>query len=405
MRKSVLLAMSLLFFAGLFMVCPLTYAQSTIKVGIVDTYTGAPVTTYTLDVLDGFKLAVDKINANGGALGKKIEYITRDDKFKPDIGVAMAKELVQKEKIDILMGTINSAATLAISDFVKNAKIPFFVTFAKSDKIIGEKGHNYIFNMNENAAMAGKAAAITLAKKPYVKYWIVGGEFEYDHSIAENLWNNLKRLKPEVQKVGETWWKAGETDFSPYIAQILAARPDFIIAATGGSGMVNFQKAAKATGLSQKIPFYQHGAIELSTLKPQGFNAPEDVYGTANYFFYYPDTPENRAFVAEFKKAYNREPRIGALSGYMTAQFIAEGYKKAGKVDTEALIKALEGMSLDSPVGPLAIRGCDHQLELPMYFGITKKDPKYDFLVAGDIQVIQAKDYMTTCDEITKARK
>ena len=404
MKKTVFFSISLAFFFGLLMVCPLTYAADTIKVGIVDTYTG-PATTFTMDVLDGFKLAVNEINAKGGVLGKKIEYTTRDEKFKPDIGLAMAKELVLKENVDILMGTINSATTLAISDFVKKEKIPFFVTFAKSDKIIGEKGHKYIFNMNENTAMVGKAAAIALAKKPYLKYWIAGDDYEYGHAIADGVWNNLKKLKPQVQKVGESWWKVGEADFTPYITQILAAKPDFIIAATGGSGMVNFQKAAKATGLSQKIPFYQHTAIELSVLKPQELNAPEGVFGTANYFFYYPDTPANNAFVDEFKKAYNREPRVGALSGYMTARFIAEGYKKAGKIDTEGLIKALEGMSLDSPVGPMAIRGCDHQLELPMYFGVTKKNPKYNFLTAGDVQVIQAKDYMPTCDEVTKARK
>jgi branched-chain amino acid transport system substrate-binding protein len=382
----------------------LSQAANTIKVGIVDTYTG-PATTFTNDVLDGFKLAVERINAQGGVLGKKIEYTTRDEKFKPDIGLAMAKELILKEKVDILMGTINSATTLAISDFVKKEKVPFFVTFAKSEKIVGEKGHRYIFNMNEHTEMAGRAAAIALAKKPYVKYWIAGDDYEYGHAIADAVWNNLKKLKPSVQKVGETWWKVGEADFTPYITQILAAKPDFIIVATGGSGMVNFQKAAKATGLSQKVPFYQHTATELSVLAPQGANAPEGVYGTANYFFYYPDTAENRAFVADFKKAYNRNPRIGALYGYMTAQFIAEGYKKAGKIDGEKLVSALEGMTLNSPVGALEIRKCDHQLLLPMYFGVTKKDPKYDFLISGSIETIQGKDYVPSCQEVLKLRK
>ena len=382
----------------------LSQAANTIKVGIVDTYTG-PATTFTNDVLDGFKLAVERINAQGGVLGKKIEYTTRDEKFKPDIGLAMAKELILKEKVDILMGTINSATTLAISDFVKKEKVPFFVTFAKSEKIVGEKGHRYIFNMNEHTEMAGRAAAIALAKKPYVKYWIAGDDYEYGHAIADAVWNNLKKLKPSVQKVGETWWKVGEADFTPYITQILAAKPDFIIVATGGSGMVNFQKAAKATGLSQKIPFYQHTATELSVLAPQGANAPEGVYGTANYFFYYPDTAENRTFVADFKKAYNRNPRIGALYGYMTAQFIAEGYKKAGKIDAEKLVNALEGMTLNSPVGALEIRKCDHQLLLPMYFGVTKKDPKYDFLISGSIETIQGKDYVPSCQEVLKLRK
>jgi branched-chain amino acid transport system substrate-binding protein len=404
MKRLVFIFVGLTFFCALLIACPPAFSADTIKVGIVDTFTG-PATAYTMDVLDGFKLAIEKFNAKGGVLGRKIEYFTRDEKFKPDIGLAMAKELVLKERVNVLMGTINSGTALAVSDFAKKEKIPFFVTYAKSEKIIGEAGHRYVFNMNENTEMAGRAAAVALAKKPFVKYWIAGDDYEYGHAIADAVFKNLQKLNPKVQKIGESWWKVGEADFTPYITQIMGAKPDFLIVATGGSGMVNFQKAAKATGLSQKIPFYQHTANELGTLMPQGKDAPEGVYGTANYLFYFPDTPANKAFADEFMKVYKRYPKASALVGYMTGQFIAEGFKKAGKVDTEALIKALEGMRLDSPVGPLAIRACDHQLELPTYFGVTKKDPKYDFLVSGDTQVVPAKDYMPTCEEILKLRK
>jgi len=403
MKKLVLFSFILLFLSLLFFTVSDSYAQKTIKVGIVDTYTGPP-STFTIDVRDGFEMAIKKINEKGGVLGRKIEYTTRDEKFKPDIGLAMAKELVLKEKADILMGTINSATALAVSDFAKKEKIPFFVTFAKSDKIVVDKGHRYVFNMNENTMMAGRAAGYALGKKPYTKYWIAGDDYEYGHSIANNVWENIQKYNPKAVLTGQTWWKVGEADFTPYITQILAAKPDFLIVATGGSGMVNFQKAAKATGLAQKIPFYQHTATEHSVLKPQGLNAPEGVYGTSNYFFYYPDTPANRAFVEEFKKTYKREPRVGALYGYMTAIFIAEGYKKAGSLDKEKFINALEGMALDSPVGKLELRACDHQLVLPIFFGKTKKDPNYDFLIAGDIEVIQGKDYMPTCDEVRKIR-
>ncbi len=106
-RKGVFLAFFLGLSIVLFSIHPLL-AADTIKVGIVDTYSGAP-TVYTLDVLDGFKLAVGKINEKGGVLGKKIEYTTRDEKFHPAVGLSMAKELVMKEKVDLLMGTINSA--------------------------------------------------------------------------------------------------------------------------------------------------------------------------------------------------------------------------------------------------------------------------------------------------------
>ena len=379
------------------------FAADAIKVGFVDTYTG-PATVYTNDVLDGFKLEIGKINAKGGVLGRKIEVVTRDDKYKPDVGLTMAKELILKENVDLLAGTISSAVALAVSDLAKKEKVPFIVTFAKSDKITGEKGHRYVFSMNENSEMAGRAAAKELAKKPYTKYWIAGDDYEYGHSIASAVFSHLTELNPKVQKIGESWWKEGETDFTPYITQILAAKPDFVIVATGGRGMVNFQKAAQSTGFNKRVPFYQHAAIELSTLSPQGQNAPEGVYGTATYLFYFPATKENKAFAEEFKKAYNREPKSGALYGHLLANFIAKAYRKAGKVDKEKFIDAMEGMTLDSPVGPMEMRACDHQIALPMFFGVTKKSPKYDFLIASDIVSVSGKDYMPSCAEIAKAR-
>ncbi|HBO69676.1 MAG TPA: amino acid ABC transporter substrate-binding protein, partial [Deltaproteobacteria bacterium] len=331
-----------LFLGGVVLACVVAatgFAGDTIKVGIVDTYTG-PVTTYTNDVRDGFQMAVDKINAKGGVLGKKIEVLLRDDTFKSDVGLTLAKELILQENVDILMGTINSATALAISDLAKKEKVPFLVTFSKSGKITGEKGHRYVFGMNENTDMIGRATATVLAKKPYARYWIAGDDYEYGHAIAESIFGNLKKLNPKVTLLGETWWKMRESDFTPYITQILAAKPDFVIVATGGGSMVNFQKAAQSTGFNKRVPFYQHTGIELSTLMPQGQNAPEGVFGTANYLFYYPDTKENKSFAEEFQKRFHRHPKSGAVYGYMAAQFLEKAYAKAGKIDKEKFIDA-----------------------------------------------------------------
>ena len=81
--------------------------------------------------------------------------------------------------------------------------------------------------------------------------------------------------------------------------------------------MVNVMKAAKATGFAEKIPMFIHTATEHSTLAPLGLDAPEKVIGTSNYHFYYPDTPKNKAFAKAFKDAYGREPKVGALYGYL----------------------------------------------------------------------------------------
>jgi len=390
--------------AALLLLCPAAAkAAPPIKVGIIDTYTGPP-TTYTYDVRDAFKLAVDELNAKGGILGRKVEFTTRDDKFKVDIGLSMAKELVMNEKVDILMGTINSAGALAISEFCKTEKIPFLVTFSKSDKITGEKGHRYVFSITENTVMIGKAAAVGLAKKPFLKYWIAGDDYEYGHALADGVWSNLKKIKPQVERIGQSWWKVGEPELTPYLTAITSAKPDAVIFATGGASMVNVMKAAKATGFAERIPMFIHTATELSTLAPLGLEAPERVMGTSNYHFYYPDSPKNRAFAKSFREAYGREPKVGALYGYLTAQFIAKALEKAGKMDREKFIDALENLKVDSPVGEVEMRAYDHQAMLPMFMGVTKKAPEYPFLIASDIVTIPAREVMPSIEEIKKVR-
>jgi branched-chain amino acid transport system substrate-binding protein len=385
--------------------CPnLGHSEGAIKIGVIDSYTG-PATVYAKDVLDGLKIAINRVNASGGVLGRKIEFVTRDDKFKPDIALTMAKELVMREGVDVLLGVTNSGAALAVSEFAHKEKIPFIVTDSKSDKVIGEKGHRYVFNANENTAMIGRATALALSKKPYVKYWIMGEDYEFGHACAEEIWNHLKVLKPDVQLLGQSWRKVGEPDLLPYITTAIAAQPDCIISAAGGGGIVNFLKAVKAIGLEKKIPIYQHYATDTIALQPLGLeDAPEGVMGSSSYHFYYPNTKANKAFEQEFMSTYKRYPGSTALYGYVAGVMIAKAYQKAGKVDRERFIDALEGLTVDTPIGSLQMRACDHQLVLPMYYGTTKKVAGYDFLIGSDMTSIPGKSYLPTCEEMAKMR-
>jgi len=376
-----------------------------IKVGIVDTYSGPPA-VYGNDALNGFKLALEDINKKG-VLGGKIEFTTRDEKFKVDVAMAMAKELVMRENVDVLVGTINSGASLAISEGVAKAeKVPFIVWTAKDEKITGQLGHRYVFSTAENTAMAGKAGGVGLAKLPYKKYWIAGDDYAYGHAIADAAWRNLKALKPDVEKIGESWWKIGEPDLVPYFTAIRGAKPDAVIFCTGGASMTNAMKALKSTGLAAEVPSWIHTAIDHSVLKPLGAEGPEGVLGTIQYLFYYPETPENKAFVDAFQKAYGTPPGFPAFNAYITAHLIAEAYRKAGSIDKEKFIDAMEGLKVKSPVGGMVeMRACDHQAVYPMYFGKTKKLPAYDFVVATDVVTLKGDEVMPTCEEIQAIRK
>jgi branched-chain amino acid transport system substrate-binding protein len=169
--------------------------------------------------------------------------------------------------------------------------------------------------------------------------------------------------------------------------------------------MNNMNKAKKPIGKAEKVPIYIHTATDHAVLKPLGANAPEGVMGTMDYHFYYPDTAANKTFAERFEATYGTPPGFPAFHGYITAHFIAEGYKKAGELDTEKFIDALEGLKIQSPVGELEMRACDHQVALPMFLGVTKKTPQYDFVISTDIVTLTGDEVMPSCEEIQEARK
>ena len=116
------------------------------------------------------------------------------------------------------------------------------------------------------------------------------------------------------------------------------------------------------------------------------------------------DTPANKAFAKAFQDAYGNPPGFPAFHGYITAYFIAKAFTKAGALDKEKFINSLEGMKVDSPAGVVEMRACDHQAVLPMFMGVTKKVPQYDFLISSDIVTLPGKDILPTCNEIKKIR-
>ena len=188
------------------------------------------------------------------------------------------------------------------------------------------------------------------------------------------------------------------------MTQIAAAKPDAVIFATGGGGMTNAIKTAKSTGLLDKVPAWFHTGTDFTVLKPLGADAPEGILGTMDYHFYYPDTPANKAFVTAFQDAYKSPPGFPAFHSYTTAHLIANAFKKAGSLDKEKFIDAIEGSKFNSPAGEVEMRACDHQLVLPMFFGVTKKTSAYDFPISTDIVAVAGKDVMPSCEDIAKVR-
>ncbi|MDY6882109.1 MAG: ABC transporter substrate-binding protein [Desulfatiglans sp.] len=381
-------------------------AEKPIKLGLIDAYSGAAA-AFTKPNLNGWQMAVDEFNEKGGLKGRTIEIITRDSKFKPDEAVSHARELILKENVSFLGGTISSSVALAISEFAKKKKKIFIVSAARSHRISGEKGHKYIFRGCPSADIEGLAGGYYGSTMPFKKWYIIGDDYEYGHSIADNFWKGLSKFKPDVEKIGETWCKLRETDYTPYLTAMMAKKPEAVYAAFGASGLIPFFKQAKLFGLYDKVPVFAFALGDSAMAKALKENMPVGAYAGNNYLWYYPDTPENKAFVTKCKEKYN-DPYpsgIGIFGGYCCGKFLTEAIIQADSIDTQKVIKALEGLIIQTAIGPIRMRGCDHQASTPAFWGKVKKVEGYPFPVMEKVTTTPAKKVTPTCKEIAAARK
>jgi len=372
-----------------------------IKIGVIDTYSG-PASIYTYGARDGFKLALSQIGYN--LLGKKIEVFYRNSRYRPSIALKMAKELVLQEKVDFLIGTINSAVALTVSAYAKSVKIPFFDTTSMSSKISGADGHRYVFQMDVNTDMSGKAMALAAAKESYKRYYIIGSDYVYGHAIAKSFEKNLTELKKDVKIVGQSWFRQGEPDFGPYINAILIKKPDAVYAATGGRDMVPFLKYVNFTGLYKKTAIFDYTATDTATTEALGASMPDGIYGGSPYYFYYPKTNLNRMFVKSYKEQFKKWPIFTSSNGYITGSLLIKAIQLVGAMDKERIINAIEGMRISSPVGEVYVRSYDHQLIAPVFVGRTKKTNKYPFATAVDIVTIPGNELKIPISEVKRER-
>ena len=390
---------------------PAWAAEKPIKIGMIDAFSGGAA-AFTKPALAGWSMVIDEFNAKGGFKGRKIEIITRDDKFKPDEALAHARELVLKDGVDFLAGTTNSASALAVSEFAKQKKKLFLIHIARSERITNDKGHEYVFRGCPNAELEGMAGGAYAATQPYKKWFILGEDYEYGHSIADNFWKGLSKSKPDVEKVGEAWPKLQETDYTPYLTALAAKKPEAVYVAFGASGLIALMKQAKLFGLTEKFPVFVFGLADSVFPKFLGESMPADVYGGSNYLWYYPDTPENKEFVKQCAAYTGKDGKpdehpsgIGFFAGYCCAKFIIGAIQKADGTDTEKVVKALEGLSIDTPIGKIKMRECDHQAETPGFWGKLVKRDGFPFPVIKDVVETPADKIMPSCEDIMKARK
>jgi branched-chain amino acid transport system substrate-binding protein len=330
-------------------------AQDKLKIGVVTTLSG-PAAALGQQLRDGFNLAVKDL---GGKLGgREVEIIVVDDELKPDVAVTKAKALVERDKVDFVVGVIFSNILLAIHKPVVESGAFLISPNAGPSTLAGRGCHpNFFVTSYQNDAnheVLGKYAQ----GKGFKRAFIMAPNYQ---AGKDSLAGFKRHFKGEI--LDEVYTPLGHLDFSAELARIAAAKPDVMFTFMPGGMGVNLVRQYDQAGLKANVPFLSAFTVDESTLPAQK-DAAVGMFGGANWA---PDldTPQNKAFVANFEKTYNYVPGSYAMQAYDAGLLIESALKKTGgkTTDKDALRKALKAADFKSLRGDFKFNNNNYPIQ------------------------------------------
>jgi branched-chain amino acid transport system substrate-binding protein len=370
-----------------------------IKLGELNSYKTFPA--FLEPYRKGMELALDEVNAAGGALGRPLEIVSRDDNGNPGDAVRVAEELLAREKVVMLMGTFASNVGLAVADLAKQRKVLFLAAEPLTDKIVWENGNRYTFRLRPSTYMQTAMLAPEAAKLGKKRWAIVYPNYEYGQAATAAF----KRLMIALQGGGiefvEQAVPLGKIDAGAVVQALLDAKPDAIFSSLFATDLARFVREGELRGLFKGRPVFDLLGGEPEYLDPLNGEAPVGWWVTG-YPWYAIDTPEHKRFLKAYEAKFNDYPRLGSVVGYSTVKAAAAALRKAGSTDTDKLIAAMSGLTFETPFGKVTFRSIDHQSTMGAYVGRTAvKDGKG---VMVDWHYADGKDYLPSDDAVKRMR-
>ena len=330
-----------------FLVPELVRAQSAkLRVGFMLPYTGT-FAQLGVAIENGFRLA---INEQGGKLGgREIEYFKVDDESEPSKGIENASKLVQRDKVDVLVGTVHSGVQMGIHKVARDSGvlslIPNAGVHAATRSLCAPNVFRTSFTNSQPTLALGKAMVAKGHKKAVWITWKYAAGDEAFDGFREGY---TKAGGTIVKQLGLPF---PQVEFQALLTEIAALKPDAVACFFAGGAAAKFIKDYAAAGLKGKIPLYGSGFLTEGVLEAAG-PAADGIITTMHYSDSL-DTPRNKKFRLDYAKVYKAQPDVYAVQGYDTGLLLVQGANAVnGDLSSKsALYKAMEGATIDSPRG------------------------------------------------------
>jgi len=338
-------------------------AQEPIKIGSVSGYTG----TYAAQgqhqkwMVD---MAIEEINAKGGLLGRKLVAIHEDDQNGPGISASKAEKLILQDGVNFFIAPISSPCTLNVMKIVEKYKKVMMVSISMSDKITGEECSRYTFRVCDNPILEANTLVGWMLKNVGKNIYLLCVDNAWGKSTAQEYRKGIEREGGKV--LGESFFPLNIKDFAPYFGTIKAAKPEVLLVVASGNDGISAVIQLREYGFFRLMQIGGAGSLVSGDVLPAMAEKADDIFTADRYSLEIP-THENKAFVEKFTKRYKEIPSKQAVSTYEAVLWLAQAIKKAHSLETDAVVKALEGSTFNGPQGPKKMRAGDHQAIMNMY--------------------------------------
>lgn len=292
-------------------------AQEKIKLGVIVTLSG-PAAALGQQVRDGFALAVKDLG--GKMSGRDVEVIVADDELKPDAAVTKVKGLLERDKVDFVIGPIFSNILQAIHRPITESKTFLISPNAGPSTFAGKDCSPFFYVTSYQNDQVHEILGKVAQDRGYKRMYLMVPNYQAGKDSVAGF-----KLDYKGEIVEESYMPLNTLDFQPELSKISSQKPDALFTFMPGGLGVNLVKQYRQAGLADSIPVLSAFTVDESTLPAQQ-DAAVGMFGGANWAPNL-DNPQNKKFVAAYEAAYNVVPGTYAFQAYDAAMLIDSAVK------------------------------------------------------------------------------
>ena len=372
MRRHSLIAVISITFLTLF-VSPV-YAEKPIKIGFIFVTSGALATFGTISK-QGAELAVDHLNETGGINGRKLVGIYEDSGGEPAHAAKALKKLVSEDKVDVVIGPSLSSVAKELTKHALEYATPLIIPVALTPDVTGRECNRYTFRICQNLNQNLKSAAIVAADLKANTWTTIGPDYVYGRQSWQYFKTYLKQLRPTTSFLSGSEAVFGSTDtenWRPLIQKVMTTNCNGVLVSLFGRNLIDFVRQAREVGFfDRRYQIIMNIGASIEVMTTLHKRMPRGLWLGAPYWFEATSNDANIIFVRQYRTKYKAVPSYMAHGAYAAVLAYAAAAKATGSVAKEAIRSALEGLTVDLPVGKVTIRMEDHQAITPGILGKT----------------------------------